>query len=69
MPSPPKFQLVLHSSGLWEASAVVDREELHFGFFADKAEAQRTLDAAGARYGAEPEERGEPEEPAEPEQP
>jgi len=60
MPSPPKFQLVQHQSGLWEASATVDREELHFGFFADQAEAQRTLDAAAARYGGNP---GEPEEP------
>jgi hypothetical protein len=60
MPSPPKFQLVLHHSGLWEASAVVDREELHFGFFADQAEAQRTLDAAAARFGGEP---VEPEQP------
>jgi hypothetical protein len=53
MPSPPKFQLVLHPSGLWEASAVVEGQELHFGFFADQAEAQRTLEAAAARFGGE----------------
>jgi hypothetical protein len=54
MPSPPKFRLVLHPSGMWEASAVVERQELHFGFFADQAEAQRTLESAAARFGGDP---------------
>jgi hypothetical protein len=57
--SPPKFRLALHPTGLWEASALVDGREMHFGFFAERAEAERTLDTAKAHYGGEAE---EPEE-------
>jgi len=51
MQSPFKSHLVQHQSGLWEARAVLEGEELHFGFFSQRAEAQRTLDVAMARYG------------------
>ena len=53
MPSPPKYRLALHPTGLWEATALVEGEEIHFGFFADREEAQRTLDAAAAGQGEE----------------
>jgi hypothetical protein len=53
MQSPLKVRLVRHASGLWEASAVVQGQEMHFGFFLDQAEAQRTLDMARVRFGGE----------------
>jgi hypothetical protein len=49
---------VQHDSGLWEASAVLGGELVHFGFFSEQEEAQRTLDAALARFGGQT---GEPE--------
>jgi hypothetical protein len=60
MPSPPKYRLALHPTGLWEASALVEGEEMHFGFFSERAEAERTLEAAKVRFGGET---AEPEEP------
>lgn len=53
MSSPPEFRLVLHDSGLWEASVAVDGQEAHFGFFSERAEAQRTIDAALAGLSGE----------------
>ena len=53
MQSPVKVSLVQHASGLWEASAMVRGEELHFGYFVDQTEAQRTLDMAKVRFGGE----------------
>jgi hypothetical protein len=44
-------RLVQHQSGLWEASAVLEGQELHFGYFSERVEAQRTLDVATVRYG------------------
>jgi hypothetical protein len=46
-------RLVQHPSGLWEASAVLKGQELHFGYFFERAEAERTLDVARARYGGQ----------------
>jgi hypothetical protein len=59
MQSTPTSRLVQHDSGLWEASAVLDGQELHFGFFFERAEAERTLDAAVVRLGGRP---ADPEE-------
>jgi len=50
MKSPLKPRLVQHDSGLWEARAVLNGREVHFGFFSERDEAQRTLDAAIARH-------------------
>ncbi len=49
MKSALKPRLVQHDSGLWEARAVLNGREVHFGFFSERGEAQRTLDAAIAR--------------------
>jgi hypothetical protein len=51
MQAPAISSLVQHDSGLWEATVVVGRREIHFGFFFDRAEAERTLAAAITRYG------------------
>jgi hypothetical protein len=58
MQTPLKFSLVQHASGLWEASARLHGEELHFGYFLERIEAQRTLDSVKARYGGD---RGDPD--------
>jgi hypothetical protein len=50
MKSPLKPRLVQHDTGLWEARAVLNGREMHFGFFSERDEAQRTLDAAIARH-------------------
>ena len=58
MEPPLKPRLIQHESGLWEACAVLEAQELRFGFFSERVEAQRVLDLAAARHGrqvAEPE--------------
>jgi hypothetical protein len=54
MKSPIKPRLVQHDTGLWEARATLNGREVHFGFFSERDEAQRTLDAALARHGEQP---------------
>ena len=53
MQSPLKTSLVQHASGLWEACAHVHGEELHFGYFLERTEAQRTLEMVSVRLGGE----------------